>query len=265
MTVRSLGRRTDFIFARFSGSVEDKGSYTLIQTPSNPGYHWGNYIVFDKAPRAGDLRNWKELFDKEFPFYSEPHHYVFTWDTEVEEKGECHEFLDEGFEFDSAVVLTAKELSEPRHMNNSVSIRKIESNHDWNQVIGNQTLCADPKYLNEYYEDFKRGQMGQYRRMKEAGKGNWFGAFSGDKLVGDLGVYFEGDIARYQSVCTHPEYRRRGICGTLVFFAGQVALKEYGVQSLVMEADPDYHAARIYESVGFKRSETNYSLSWWKG
>lgn len=32
-----------------------------------------------------------------------------------------------------------------------------------------------------------------------------------------------------------------------------------------MEADPEYHAARIYESVGFKRGEINYSLSWWKG
>jgi hypothetical protein len=32
-----------------------------------------------------------------------------------------------------------------------------------------------------------------------------------------------------------------------------------------MEADADYHAARIYESVGFKRHEINYALSWWKG
>jgi len=30
-----------------------------------------------------------------------------------------------------------------------------------------------------------------------------------------------------------------------------------------MEADPDYHAARIYESVGFKRCEMTYQLSWW--
>lgn len=51
MIIRSLGRRTDLIFAKFSGRVIDRGSYTLIQTPSNPGFHWRNYIVFDHAPQ----------------------------------------------------------------------------------------------------------------------------------------------------------------------------------------------------------------------
>lgn len=46
--------------------------------------------------------------------------------------------------------------------------------------------------------------------------------------------------------------------------AGSLALAEYPIDQLVMEADPGYHAARIYESVGFSSVETNYSLSWWK-
>jgi hypothetical protein len=81
MVIRSLGRRTDLIFAKFSGAVIDKGSYTLIQTPNNPGYHWGNFIIFDHAPEIGTLTKWTDLFDSEFGYYSEPHHYVFTWDT----------------------------------------------------------------------------------------------------------------------------------------------------------------------------------------
>tara|TARA_Y100001958_G_C21242409_1_gene570721 strand:+ start:2948 stop:3745 length:798 start_codon:yes stop_codon:yes gene_type:complete len=263
--VRSLGRRTDFIFAGFSGSIEDKGSYTLIKTPRNPGYHWGNYIVFDRAPKPGDLAEWKALFDKEFPYYSEPHHYVFTWDTEVNDKGEFQEFLEDGFEFDSAVVLTTKTLKEPPHINEDIFIRKIESDSDWEEVIKLQTLCADPKFLNDYYEDFKRSQVSQYRKMSQAGKGNWFGAFIDGQMVGDLGIFSEGSIGRYQNVGTHPDFRRRGICGTLVYKAGLIALDEFGIEALVMEADPEYHAARIYESVGFVRSEINYSLSWWKG
>ena len=63
MVIHSLGRRTDLIFAKFSGSVTDKGSYALIQTPSNPDYHWGNYIVFDHAPQKGELKKWTDLFD----------------------------------------------------------------------------------------------------------------------------------------------------------------------------------------------------------
>lgn len=263
MNIRSLGRRTDFIFARFSGSVVDQGSYTLIKTPSNPGYHWGNYIVFDRAPRAGDLNAWKALFDQQFPYYSRPHHYAFTWDTLADDKGDYQQFLDDGFEFDSAVVLTATALNKPVHFNQDVSIKRIQSDSDWEAVVQLQTLCADPKFLNSSFDAFKRSQMDQYRQMSQAGKGNWFGAFIGETLVADLGLFFEGDIARYQNVGTHPEYRRQGLCGTLVYFAGNWAFDKFGVKTLVMEADPDYHAARIYESVGFTRSEVNHSLSWW--
>lgn len=63
MEINSLGRRTDLIFSKFSGSVHDRGSYTVIKTPSNPGYHWGNYLIFDKAPKGGDLQRWKDIFN----------------------------------------------------------------------------------------------------------------------------------------------------------------------------------------------------------
>lgn len=265
MKIRSLGRMTDLIFARFAGTIEDKGAYAVIKTKSNPGYHWGNYLIFDRAPQEGDLLQWKGLFDSEFFHYKEPHHYVFTWDTEGDEKGEYQEFLDDGFDFDEAVVLTAKELQEPPHRNSEIEIRPVTTDEEWESVVQLQTLCSDPKFFNEYFEAFKKEQVSQWRKMAEAGKGCWWGAFIGDRLAGDLGIYHEKGIGRYQNVGTHPEFRKRGICGTLVYEAGQNALNDWGVKTLVMEADPEYHAARIYESVGFKRTEVNYSLSWWKG
>ena len=101
--------------------------------------------------------------------------------------------------------------------------------------------------------------------MSEAGLGHWYGAYLGDKLVADLGIFCDDRLGRYQSVGTDPLYRKRGICGTLVFRAGEMATEEFALENLVMEADPGYHAARIYESVGFEVCEENYSLSWWKG
>ena len=62
-----------------------------------------------------------------------------------------------------------------------------------------------------------------------------------------------------------PEFARQGICGTLVHQASSLALRDYGISTLVLEADPGYHAARIYESVGFKPGETTYSLEWSEG
>lgn len=264
MIIKSLGRQTDLIFSRFSGSVIDRGSYTLIQTPSNPDFYWGNYIVFDHAPKKGSLRDWKEIFNQEFSYYSAPHHYVFTWDTGSENKGNVEEFLREGFDMDSAIVLTAKKLHPPPHLNQNIEIRPLTADQDWAQAANLQTICADPRFLNADYAEFKTRQMTDYRKMAKAGMGARFGAFMDDQMVADLGVFHDGKIGRYQNVVTHPDFRRKGICGTLVYRAGMVALKEFGAECLVMEADADYHAARVYESVGFKRHEINYALSWWK-
>lgn len=126
-------------------------------------------------------------------------------------------------------------------------------------------MCADPKYVNDDYFEFKKQQMSQYRKMAEAGLGFWFGAFLEGTLVGDLGVFHERSVGRYQSIETHPEYRRQGVCGTLAYEAGQAMIKEAQLKLLVIEADPEYHAVLIYKSIGFHGEETNYSLSWWRG
>jgi predicted GNAT family acetyltransferase len=107
--------------------------------------------------------------------------------------------------------------------------------------------------------------MARYRRMSEAGRGAWFGAFLGARLVADLGVFSDetGTLARFQSVGTHPDFRRRGICGALVHQASEWALNTLRVGTLVMAADEEYHAARIYESVGFQPTERQIGMSWW--
>ena len=264
MELNSLGRKTDLIFAKFSGEVYDKNGCKVVRTPSNPGYHWGNYIVFNEEPKKGDLKKWKQVFDDEFEYYNEPHHYTFVWNNDKPGTDAHAEFLEEGFEFDSAKVLLTTKLNKPKYYNAEIEVRTLVSDEDWEKAIQLQISSAEKKYLNHYYEEFKRKQFSQYRKMSEAGLGHWFGAFLGEQIVGDLGVYFENDCARYQSVETHESFRRQGICGTLVYEAGQYALSHYGVKYLVMEADPEYHAARIYESVGFKAKEINYSLCWWK-
>lgn len=99
--------------------------------------------------------------------------------------------------------------------------------------------------------------------MQEAGLGHWFGGFINEKLVAGLGIFHRDGIGRFQIVCTDPAFRRRGICGTLVYESSLYALNEMGVQTLVMCADPSYHAIQIYESVGFQRQNTEYGVCWW--
>lgn len=263
MNIESLGFRTNFIFSRFSGEVIDRGTYIVIRTPSNPDYHWGNYIIFNRPPVKGDFDAWRKIFEKEFPNHDKTRHYLFAWEG-VAKPGDYQEFIDADYEFEPLLVLTTAKIRQPPHVNKEINIRRLHANQEWEDAIALQIKCADPKYMNDQYESFKRRQFAAYRKMSESGRGFWFGAYIGEQLVADLGVFFEGDIGRYQAVETHPDFRRLGICGTLVYEAGKSMMQEFSLKKLVMEADPDYHAARVYESVGFSRGETTYSLSWWQ-
>jgi predicted GNAT family acetyltransferase len=63
-------------------------------------------------------------------------------------------------------------------------------------------------------------------------------------------------LARFQSVETHPEFRGRGLAGTLVHHVSCYGFGELGAKTLVMVADPHYLAVRVYRSVGFLDRES---------
>jgi len=265
MFISSLSRKTDLIFTEFSGKVIDRGHYLLVQTPQNPGYHWGNYIVFDAPPQEEDYQKWTNIFRREFSYYDHINHMVFTWESDGKRNPNFEEFLDNGFVLERGVVLATNNVIIPARHRNELKIGRIETEHQWDSIVDLQILCRDPKFARADYERFKRVQFAQYKAMSERGMGSWFGAYLGDRLVGDCGVFHKDELARYQNVETHPDYRRQGVCQTLVYETALFALEHFNVTTLVMEADVEYHAAKAYESVGFRPVEHNLALSWWVG
>jgi GNAT superfamily N-acetyltransferase len=264
MQVQSLGYRTDLIFPQFDGQIIDRGSYLVILTPNNPTFHWGNFLLFEQPPQPGDLENWKDLFAREISARFKTEHLAFGWDTIAGETGEIKPFLDAGFDMSQSVVLAARQLNLPPKYNHEVAIRPLTETWEWEQALRNQITYRDPQYPLESYQPFKENQMQRYRQMSEAGLGHWFGAFLGKELVADLGLFASGKLGRFQHVSTVPAYQRRGICGALVYQAGSYALQHMQLETLVMVADENYHAAQIYESVGFKPKEHQVGLDWWE-
>ncbi len=105
---------------------------------------------------------------------------------------------------------------------------------------------------------------GQPLSLVEAGLGAWYGAFIGDELTSNRGIFRERGIARYQQVSTQPDHRRQGTCGTLVS-APHSSCSKTPHRNLRHASRPDDHAARIYESVDFRKTETNHALYWHSG
>jgi hypothetical protein len=263
MEIHSLGYRTDLFFARFEGIILDRGEYLVILTPSNPNFFWGNYLLFSAPPVQGDLERWQALFQKEISSRQVTHHTVFGWDSPLGEMGEVQPFIDAGFELENGIVLTTQQVNPPPKYNHEVVVRPLVTDAEWQQALQNQVDCRDPEHSAETYLPFRTAKMERYRQMQSAGLGEWFGAFLGDRLVADLGLFCNDGVGRFQSVETCPEFRRLGICGTMVYQAACYALERLGAKKLVMIADEHYHAARIYESVGFRAEERQTGLQRW--
>lgn len=264
MKLRSLAYRTDLFFPAFDGQILDRGDYLVVRTPSNPTFYWGNFLLFSHPPGAGDDLRWRELFAHEIGVLPIVQHQVFGWDSPEGETGLIEPFLRLGFEANLDLVLTSTGLHPPPRPAASVTIRPLASDADWQAAIELQVTCREPGHDEAGHRLFRIRSMDRYRRMSAAGRGDWYGAFFEGQLVADLGLFHQDGIARYQSVSTHPDFRRRGIASMLVYEAGRQAIARYSVHTLVIVAEPDSSASRLYGSVGFAPAERSVGLTWWQ-
>jgi GNAT superfamily N-acetyltransferase len=265
MEIHSIARMTDQMIAKHTSEVIDRKDYVVIKTIDNPTYRWGNYILFSKAPKDSDAEQWPAIYREEFKDFESINHMTFTWDTATETRGATKRFTEQGFKLEQGTGYRGVELTKPEKFNSELQVKKIVSDDEWEATIKLQILSNANTFGRGQFEVFKRRQMAAYKKMIDLKKGIWFGAYLENELVGDLGILYEGDLGRYQSIETHPSYRRIGISRTLIYQAGEQVQKDFGVKQLVLESEAQSQASRVYESVGFVPVEKNFSLTWTLG
>ena len=264
MKVTSLGCRTDLIFARFDGILTDRGDYLVVRSPLSPTFYWGNFLLFDHPPGPGDFDTWHALFAREVGRPPVTTHQAFTWDSPEGDEGLVQPFIEAGFSLERNVVLLSRELGLPARAAADVTVRPLSTESEFAQVLEQQVLSRDEGHAEGAYRTFRTHMMQRYRRMEKAGLGHWYGAFLGPHLVADLGIYHDGrGLGRYQSVETHPDFRRRGVAARLVYEAGRRATLEHDLSAIVIIAEADSGPSRLYESAGFKPVEKNVGLLQW--
>ena len=149
--------------------------------------------------------------------------------------------------------MTSSSVHEPARPNAEATYRPLRTDDDWAQQLELSLAGEDEHHTRE----FATRRVEAHRQVTEAGHGQWFGAFLGDRLVSSMGLLRASEgLARFQLVKTHPEYRGRGLAGSLVHATSRFGFEELDAKTLVMVADPDYLAIRIYRSVGFEDTET---------
>lgn len=259
MRVRSLAYRTDMLIRRLAGSaIVDHASYRVVRTPTNPHFWWGNFVLV----RPDDLPEAPALFAAEFP---EASHLAIGVDGTEGEAGDPDGWERLGITVETDTVLTASSLLAPARRAEA-DLRALLTTEDWEQVAELRHACdeSEPSEENTAFAEeniaFAAAKLAEERRLCEAGDAGWFGAFVDGVMRASLGVLLDGEgLARYQHVETHPAFRRRGLASSLVHFAGMEAVAK-GARTLVIVADPNAEAIRIYRALGFRETERQVRL-----
>lgn len=249
--VASLGFRTDLMLLALGGSsITERDGLVVAATPGTPDFWWGNFVL---APDVGALDAAVAVHAKAFPAAD---FLAIGIDGADGAPGVEAAAASHGLLVERITALSATTVRPPPRPNTDAEVRRLRSDEDFEAAV-------DLQYANypESGRDYAARRFASWRRLAEVGHGAWFGAFLDGRLCSSLGLYTDGlGIARYQAVDTHPDHRRRGLAGTLVHHAGTVGATWPGVHTLVILADPEDDAIRVYRSVGFDGTETQVQL-----
>jgi ribosomal protein S18 acetylase RimI-like enzyme len=264
MTPRSLVWATDLDVLAPDRVLEHRDGYVVVRSPSNPGYFWGNFLLLEGPPGAGDGARWERLFEAEFGGDARIRHRAFGWDDVTGEVGAApEEFARRGYELEMTVgLIGTREAIRPHpRANRQVTVRPLDAHGGadasfWKQVLELQAASDAPEGVAEA-RPFAVQRLADLRALIVSRRGAWYVALEpvGGRVVASCGVIVTGTRGRFQLVDTAAAYRRRGISSRLVVEAAHHAAEHHHARQLVIAADANYHALGLYESLGFTPAE----------
>lgn len=249
MRVRSLELRTALMIQRMYGMVEAREDCAVLRTPSVPDFWYGNCLAMPHPPGEGDFENWMRRFEREFP---EAEHRVFLVDSPEGEDGASQPFLENGFALSCCDVLAMTELRRPERLTEEFRIAPLAEDRDWRDLM-EISLLIDGGH-GGLDRGFLERKTSAVRKVIAQERGAWWGAWADGRLVAHMGLFWEGGLVRFQDVETHPDYRRRGACRSILHRACLAAGARLGSPTFVIKP-VDATVRRIYESVGFEFRE----------
>lgn len=308
MRVRSVELRTTLMINAMYGLVEERdapgvGAYLAARTPAVPDYWYGNCLAMPRLPAAGELPLWESLFEREHPGAE---HRVFLIDapegtggaSDGEPVAEGRHastqaglagFVAAGYELSSHDVLATDAIRRPALLNEEFDYRPVRTDEEWEAVL--EASLAINAGQPGYTRGFLERKFKAIRSAVEGGHGAWWAAWeprsggrvgelaggrhaggrrAGERPVANLGLFWSGGLARFQDVETDPDFRRRGICRSLVYSAcasitasGGGAGRSSGAPpfpTLFVIKPEDDAVRRIYEAVGFSFLERSVDL-----
>ena len=148
---QSLVWATDLDVLPLNRMIERHHDHLSVLSPSNPTHYWGNLLLFDDPPVAGDSPRWEQLFENEID-ESAAGHRTFAWDTRDGSLGAAREeFLTRGYELAETVGLvgTPDRVRPHPRANRKVSVVALDPSEGTDLDLWEQVLAATSRIANE--------------------------------------------------------------------------------------------------------------------
>lgn len=243
----SPGWTTDLEILRLTGSeITHAEDHVVVRTPHNPGYRWGNCILVLDAESINNPTLWISRFTELFPDKG--------WNSIglPEMPSDRRSWEEKGFYLEKLDVLTTTRLPKQTTMPERYTVRQF-SDDDWTQLtqLEIKGFGHDSNHDKNEIEDFVRQTNRVRQQLCQNGNAAWFGALLGDQLISHLGVVKCGETARYQSVETDVEHRRKGLASHLLGKAAEWSRRQ-GCDNWVIVTEETNDAGRVYRRAGFE-------------
>lgn len=254
--MKSLEFATDLMVQEGQTEIQRFDDRFVERTPKEPNFWFGNRVVFYQPPTSAD-----DLIAQFHADIPEARHICISWDIpNLNLQSVKDVFGSTGLRVEAGDVLALRQDLRRAEAPKGIAIRPLVSTSDWQQseAIGRADLLKDdvPEAgLDTYLANRTTARQEQIAK----GLGQWFGAFDGDTLAGDMGIFNNDQLIRYQSVQTHESYRRRGICSALLCSSLDWARRRAPTAQPVIVAQADSDAGRLYRRAGFELAETTVS------
>lgn len=237
------GWATDLAVLELSGSrVDEHADHLIVRTPDNPGYHWGHVLVVTDRDAVDDAERWVAGFRAAFP------HADWLAVGLVRRPDDDRAWRGRGLEVEVDEVLTTRTVPATTPRPEGCTVRAL-AGADWDASL--LRALADPGGEDpRRHEAFVRRRTATRRALSERGDAAFFGVFLEGRLVSELGVVRCGTTARYQSVSTDADLRRRGLASHLLGVAARWAAAS-GCRRWVIVTEATNPAGRVYRRAGF--------------
>lgn len=241
---------TELLFDGYRGQIARYPDFWAITAPDAPDDYFGNYLLLATPPHDHDKGWLEQSFDRHIGRDPRIRHRTFQWTLQEGQHSRLAGFITSGYHYLElqALCVTATQLRQPAGKQ-PLPVRPFV-HHDWHAWHALELAERDPAHNAVDYARFLNGRMALYHAMIADGLGQWWGMWEGEELVASCGLFFKGSLGRFQWVRTRERWRNRGLCRHLLYQVASHGLQR--VPEIIIVADSDYFAHRIYRNLGFE-------------